>query len=194
MAVAPGKLLVILGLRGTLYERIHLSKVPVSMPGEDLVVGMHKIWYRPKMHETLVELREKGCDLAVWTSALRRNSIPVVQTMFPDHEKLFRFVWSRENCTADLLRRAVPVDKDDEHATMKDLRRVWRDFPEYTPARTILVDDDPHKVRGNADNLLWLSTCIGEKHCDEGMTILRNVVVDKLLPAPDVRDILPLKV
>lgn len=186
------RLLVVFGLRGTLLERIHMSGITPALPQATSVVGQHKIWLRPKTIETLTEL-SAVCDVAIWSSTTKRNTDPVVSAVFPKMD--FKFVWTRDNTIPDDFRRSVAVDKEDQHATIKDLHSVWEAYPQYTRERTVIVDDTPSKGKMNADNLIWLRSCQQPDVLEEqGMPLLKKFVLDELVSLPDVRSILPKRI
>lgn len=196
--------LIIFGLRGTLLERLHTARVPIAMPPASHTVGMHKVWVRNRALDSLKKLNE-NCDLAIWSSTTTRNTLPVVEAVFgqkptpatqlnTNADALFKFVWSREQTHPDDFRRSAPVDAEDENATMKDLADVFKVFPQYSPERTVLVDDTPSKCRGNAGNFLWIGGLEGDANKilkDEEMTKLVKYVEGTLLKAKDVRSVLP---
>ena len=211
MSRAP--LLLVFGMRGTLLERLHHSKVPQGMPPATYTVGTHRIWMRRDVLPTLEALKSMGCAMAIWSSTTRRNTDPLVQQCFQmssgegstSDATPFEFVWSREQTIADDYRRSIIVDPEDEHATIKDLNQVWsKETPlsffinkerarQWTPERTVLIEDTASKGRTCAGNLLVLPTCSELEIASEyaGMERLKEFVATKLLDADDVRTILP---
>ncbi|RHW71667.1 TFIIF-stimulated CTD phosphatase [Trypanosoma brucei equiperdum] len=190
--------LLVFGLRGTLLERIHAIRVPSGMPGGAITVGMSRVWLRPSAMETLLALQQH-CTLAVWSSTTARNTTPLMEAVFSQHAQKvnFAFVWSREHTTADEFRRVSATSRDDQHATVKDLREVYRRFPEIaTPQNTVLIDDTPSKGKLNASNFLWLETCEELKIENPNvMPALRRFVEEHLLAErEDVRRLLPARV
>lgn len=108
----------------------------------------------------------------------------------------FEFVWTREHTTVDDFRRRNPVVRDDGHATVKDISKVFLSMPSIaTPQNTLLIDDTPSKGKLNADNFLWLDTCEALRIKDsEGMKALRIFIEKEILGAKDVRQVLPHRV
>jgi hypothetical protein len=104
----------------------------------------------------------------------------------------FKFVWTREHTSSDDFRRLLSSQHEDDHATLKDLDLIKTSFPDILLERTVLVDDTPSKSRLQAGNLLWLES-FGEKNfaSDDGMLKLKEFVIKEILPAPDVRMVLP---
>ncbi|CUE71173.1 Hypothetical protein, putative [Bodo saltans] len=221
MATTLQRPLLIFGLRGTLIERLHTSKLPSDITvNPQHTFGLHKVWVRPHALETLVALSEV-CDVALWSSTTAKNTHPIVQGVFghtaqgaaaaaasssssnsgfsssgfstpPAVSIPFKFVWTREHTSTDDFRRLLSSQHDDDHATIKDLQLVKKSFPDVLLERTILVDDTPSKSRLQAGNLLWLES-FGEKNfaSDDGMLKLKEFVMKEILPAPDVRLVLP---
>lgn len=195
-AVAP-KTLIVFGMRGTLLERIHSARVSPAMPPSTHTVGMHKIWARNGLNNALSKLtQELNCDIAVWSSTTTRNTIPVVQAVFGQKHP-FKFVWTREQTIPDDFRRSVPFDAEDENATIKDLAEVWKQYPEYSPEHTIVVDDTPSKLRGAAENFVWLEG-LGDGDAekvksDTHLTKFVEFVEKQIVTSKDVRQILPLR-
>ncbi|CCW67863.1 unnamed protein product [Phytomonas sp. Hart1] len=108
----------------------------------------------------------------------------------------FEFIWSREHTSIDEFRRRNSVVNIDAHATVKDLSRVFQQFPEIAqPSNTIIIDDTPSKCKLQADNYIWLDTCeelaIQDEH---GMKLLQSFIMEKILPAKDVRGLLPVRI
>ncbi|RNF22362.1 uncharacterized protein Tco025E_03252 [Trypanosoma conorhini] len=192
--------LLVFGLRGTLLERIHASRVPPGMPDGAVTVGMSRVWLRPGALETLQALQEH-CTLAVWSSTTARNTAPVMEAVFQLQggapKVRFAFVWSREHTTSDEFRRTNAASREDQHATVKDLREVFRRFPDIaTPQNTVLIDDTPSKGKQNAANFLWLETCEELKiENAQVMPALRRFVEQTLLAEKeDVRRLLPVRI
>lgn len=239
---------LIFGLRGTLVERLHVRSIPVGMPDPDLTVGLTRVWLRPHMFSTLLEL-QKHCDLAIWSSTTSRNTLALMDSVFmneavwrkaaPEHfadnkkggtatpaaaaapEKGrfsrrvkgggeeeatatgpfvspldFKFVWTREHTMPDEFRRTNAVIREDMHATVKDLTRVFVEFPGLaTPQNTILIDDTPSKAKHDAANFMWMDSCEDLGIQDEvGMKRLLDRIKNDVLPASDVRKVLPFRV
>eukprot|EP00758_Cryptobia_borreli_P012241 Tbor_TRINITY_DN5729_c1_g1::TRINITY_DN5729_c1_g1_i3::g.19690::m.19690 len=192
MSSSASRHLIIFGLRGTLIERLHSSRVSPLMPQSTHTVGMHKIWTRNYLTESLTAL-SKNCDLAIWSSTTTRNTIPVISAVFGnDHP--FKFVWTREQTKPDDFRRSMPYDAEDENSTVKDLKEVFRHFPQYTPQHTIIIDDTPSKCRINAENYLWMRGLEGDGDSilrDDELQKLVTFVENKAMKTDDVRKLLP---
>ncbi|AIN96697.1 hypothetical protein LPMP_141190 [Leishmania panamensis] len=108
----------------------------------------------------------------------------------------FEFVWAREHTRVDDFRRLNAAVADDSHATVKDLSHVFAQFPSIAqPENTVLIDDTPSKARMQAANYVWLDGCDGLRIKDEaGLYRLRDFVMKELVPAKDVRELLPRRI
>lgn len=108
----------------------------------------------------------------------------------------FEFVWTREHTRVDDFRRLNAAVSDDNHATVKDLSQVFAQFPSIAqPQNTVLIDDTPSKAKMHADNYVWLDTCNSLRIQDEtGLYRLRDFVMKELVPAEDVRELLPRRI
>lgn len=201
------RLLLVFGLRGTLLERIHFKNVGPNMPGGSISVGPSRVWIRPNAVQTLQSLQNDfGCALGIWSSTTRRNTDPMVQAVFPPETGLrFQLVWAREETASDDYRRSVIVDPEDEHATMKNLDRIFSsetplneflakdDARNWSPKRTVLIDDTSSKGRWNAGNLLIVPSFADEglHRTEDDLGKMKQFIVDKLLEVEDVRTVLP---
>lgn len=122
-----------------------------------------------------------AADAGEWTSPFR-----------------FEFVWTREHTTPDDFRRLHVQESSDEYATVKDLGRVFTCFSDISrPYNTVLIDDTPSKAKKHADNFLWLDSCEGlliQQDRGECMDKLHDWVMKEVLPASDVRTLLPVRI
>ncbi|KAG5483371.1 hypothetical protein LSCM1_04919 [Leishmania martiniquensis] len=106
------------------------------------------------------------------------------------------FVWSREHTRVDDFRRLNAMVADDNHATVKDLSQVFTQFPSIArPHNTVLIDDTPSKAKMHAENYVWLDGCDKLRIRDEtGLCRLRDFVMEELVRAEDVRELLPRRI
>ncbi|GET87151.1 hypothetical protein, conserved [Leishmania tarentolae] len=106
------------------------------------------------------------------------------------------FVWTREHTRVDDFRRLNATLSDDAHATVKDLSQVFAQFPLIAqPQNTVLIDDTPSKAKMHADNYVWLDPYNNLHIRDEaGLYRLRDFVLKELVPAEDVRELLPRRI
>lgn len=108
----------------------------------------------------------------------------------------FQFIWTREHTTPDEFRRSNAIIREDAHATIKDLKKVFAAFPELaTPQNTILIDDTPSKAKSNAANFLWADSCQDLGITDKVvMRRLLEFVENELIITKDIRQILPRRI
>jgi hypothetical protein len=84
---APRRLLFILDLNGTLLHRltksweIKLAHKHCDYRVSDCTVNGNQIYFRPERRQFLAKLFELG-EVAVWTSALPKNAVPMVLRTF----------------------------------------------------------------------------------------------------------------
>ncbi|CAC9469980.1 conserved hypothetical protein [Leishmania infantum JPCM5] len=129
--------------------------------------------------------------------AADEESVPEAAINVPQPQRVhFEFVWTREHTRVDDFRRLNAAVSDDNHATVKDLSQVFAQFPSIAqPQNTVLIDDTPSKAKMQADNYLWLDTCNSLRIKDEtGLHRLRDFVMKELVPADDVRELLPRRI
>ncbi|CCW64273.1 unnamed protein product [Phytomonas sp. EM1] len=143
----------------------------------------------PGSTETVSRFRKRGGKAS---SGFQTDDVSASLEQSPK----FEFIWSREHTSVDDFRRRNAVVNDDAYATVKDLSRVFQQFQEIAqPSNTVLIDDTPSKGKLHADNFLWLDTCEGLGIQDQqGMRQLHTFVMEKLLPAKDVRELLPARI
>lgn len=138
------KPLLIMDLNGILCHRIrkgrpdlypHLQyRTPV-----DVRVGDTTVISRVGVEAFLRYLNEHFC-LAVWTSAKPKTAKGLLKLLFPETIRTnLVFVWSQNKC------QRIPVGGDDDVVFVKSLSKVWKQFPLWNSANTLLMDDSPEK-------------------------------------------------
>lgn len=184
------RLLFVLDLNGTLLHRLTKSyectaamEHPLRRTADCKVRGC-SIFFRPGRAAFLQKLLQLG-QVAVWTSALPKNAVPMVLQTFSglldpaalrDHDDLNLqsgltlhkdLVLSTENSIGRLLFlwtqndcTILPPSPCTQNKFKplfhKDLYRLWQRFPEYNATNTIMIDDSQDKLAGHLDNLLCL--------------------------------------
>lgn len=131
-------MLVIFDLNGTLCATSFRSAARTRARAPDGKARTKYYWIRPGAHRLVRSLLERGDEVAVWTSCPARNAEPLALGVLG--EELYaqvRFVFAREQCT---------LVGDGMYGSKKDLRAVWRQFPQYDVTNTVLVDDSFDKV------------------------------------------------
>jgi hypothetical protein len=131
------KHLLIFDLNGIFLdrERDDVQKKP------DFTVGRFKCYKRPGIKRFLKWVHHHF-DVAVWSSTMPHNTIPIVQNIWGKKMKDLKFVFSQNQCTHGGM-------MGDKPALLKDLERVWTIFPWYNESNTLLIDDSPYKVINN---------------------------------------------
>ncbi|PJF18169.1 hypothetical protein PSACC_02022 [Paramicrosporidium saccamoebae] len=182
---APRRLLFILDLNGTLLHRltksweVRLAHEHCDYRDADCTVNGNQIFFRPERRQFLAKLFELG-EVAVWTSALPKNAVPMVLRTFgglldagklrmlsPSIEaamknhlataqevgtgpNILQFLWTQEEC------QVIRSTDDVKPKFKKDLEKVWKAFPAYSEETTIMIDDSADKLSAHMDNLLQL--------------------------------------
>lgn len=122
-----------------------------------------KATFRPGLRELFdVIAKEDDIKVAFWTSKMIHNGEPLIKNVLEQagHPEIFDkavFRWYSTECT-----RSPTIA--DPYAVVKDLRRVWKKFPQYSQDNTLLLDDDRYKAGAYAEsNLLLIPAFIGDK-------------------------------
>lgn len=145
--------LLIFGLKGVLTDATHASVVAADASLPSQVVGSRRIWLRPHAAEFLAEVATEF-DLAVWSTANRRNTAAMVG-MLPNVP--WKFIWTREHADNDDYRRIHAVDNEDTWATQRSVAPLVRSLG-IPRRRLIFVDDSASKCRMDADRLIVIPT------------------------------------
>jgi hypothetical protein len=120
--------LLVLDLNGTLLERVTKKKMKAFKsayaipPTPDFSISSGKVFKRPFVDE-FIDGIFKNFDVAVWTSALEKNAVPMVQNLFQAHTHQLKFLWNRSDCS--------DVKEGVDHSSVKDLRKIWEAYPDY---------------------------------------------------------------
>ncbi len=155
-----GVILIVLDLNGVLLESTHKRKEGYRY---DFRARHKYVYFRPGMFRFLKFLKDHPMiRVAVWTSCIGVNADAIVNRVFSDIPLEFRY--SREQC------EEVPGPG---FGTIKDLTRVWKEFPSWNETNTIMIDDSEEKITRQPDNLLRVSEFIVERHLND--TVLFQV-------------------
>lgn len=99
--------------------------------------------------------------VAFWTSKYEENGRKLMDRILHEIPAEFHveplFFWFRQHCKI-----SSAVDKS--YASIKQLRNVWNDFPEYHSGNTLLIDDTPSKAESK-ENYLYVPPYRGPR-CD----------------------------
>ena len=137
--------LLVLSLRGTLLDRLHVSDSRNVAFDPSATVGVYRYWVRPHARE-FVTWAGEHFDLAIWSSATMRNNTPMIKALnVPGFDPVF--TWSREHTRADDHRRNHVVEEDDSWATTKPVDLILREYPKYQANDVLVVDDSASKLR-----------------------------------------------
>ena len=128
--------LLIFDLNGVLLLRNRINKNP------DFVIGNFYCYIRPGTRKFL-KWAHHHFDVAVWSSTMPHNTIPIVQHIWGKKIKDLKFIFSQRQCTQT---GTMPCGKP---IFLKELRCVWEILPWYDETNTFLIDDSPHKVVNN---------------------------------------------
>eukprot|EP01012_Entosiphon_sulcatum_P034687 TRINITY_DN4403_c0_g1_i1.p1 TRINITY_DN4403_c0_g1~~TRINITY_DN4403_c0_g1_i1.p1 ORF type:complete len:325 (+),score=43.63 TRINITY_DN4403_c0_g1_i1:39-977(+) len=176
-----GRKLLIFAMRGTLIDRVRGGLAPGARRH-----GTYNIFSRPGLPE-FMKFVFANFDVAIWSSAEPQNTHPLVEDACCGRRPLF--VWTRDDTTPDNERRQNARCKDDHYATVKDLSKVWRAFPDHTAATTALIDDTTSKARLQPRNHIFMPGWEGGRQ-DSALRRLQEFCA-MLLRLTDIRDLLP---
>lgn len=164
--------LLVLDLDETL---VHACEEPLDRPAEHRILDLH-VYRRPEVEAFLDAVLERF-EVGVWTASRPDYAAAVVSALV-DPARL-RFLFARDRCTNhfDLETR--------DHTWLKDIRKLRRfGFP---PAKILVVDDSPEKLRRSYGNLVRVAPYEGR--ADDGELPLLLRYLDELGPTEDVRRI-----
>lgn len=171
--------LFILDLNGTLLHRITKSPVqklvamhPKKRQPDCHVMG-NPVYFRPGLFQFLDELIQLG-DVAVWTSALPKNAVPMVMQAFInilDQAELMKLpapvpLIAQQNSHIRIhygrgkepkkyplqfiwTQEECDMVGNDEKGRprfQKNLEKVWKTFPRYAKIDTLIIDDSGSKI------------------------------------------------
>lgn len=138
--------LLVLDLNGILCHRLRKNKEPAinisnGFRRASCFIANTPVIPRPHLEDFLTFLDEHFC-LAVWTSAKTKTAKQLVQQLFPTPiAQRLLFVWAQNRCTTNTL----VGQSDDDPLFVKQLDRVWKEYPLWNPFNTLLLDDSPDK-------------------------------------------------
>lgn len=140
------KTLVILDLNGVLIDR-EFGKDLEPEESVSYKVGNFLVWKRPGLDAFLTWLFYY-CDVAVWSSVSQFNLDQLVRFVFDNpsyHFKELKFIWGQEMCDSEP--HPDPAMAKKKPLFVKNLAKVWSQFPQYDSKNTIIIDDTKEKVR-----------------------------------------------
>jgi hypothetical protein len=144
------KILAILDLNGILFYRELISKTSTSTSNGSkphAKVGKFYVWDRDHC-QSFLDFLLGSFDVAVWSSAALVNVLPLVKRTFGDaRSDSLVFVWDQDKCGMEKRE-----GKTTRPLFVKELTKVWKEYPQYSNGNTILIDDDILKARYNPPN------------------------------------------
>lgn len=144
----------------------------------DYVLDRLNVYFRPKALELIAAVADKF-EIAVWSAGSPLYVDSIVERIFPPEVKPL-FVWNRDHCTAKFEFSYLQT------LFLKDLNRMV-DFG-FDLTNTLIIEDDPVKVRDFTSNALMVSQYFGED-ADDGLTALIDFISDLNEHQDDVREI-----
>jgi hypothetical protein len=144
--------LLVLDIRGVLMDEVFVTdkshKEWLASEGH-IVAENYAFFVRPELH-LFLEMCFSRFDVAIWTctrsdkkSALIRDSI-----FTKEEESKFCFFWNGHQCYDTQLREPYGTQK--RTIVLKDVRRIWREFPDkYDQTNTVVVDTVPYRLFTN---------------------------------------------
>ncbi|MFW7379253.1 MAG: HAD family hydrolase [Oligoflexus sp.] len=139
----------------TSMEAQLLDSLPADAVLEDPYFR-YSCYKRPGIDEFLLKLQSLPFDLAVWTSSTKEYAHFFLRALFPaDFIDKLIFIWSRKDCQIKRtwLRR--------HPFFYKDLSKVVEVFA-YSLEQILMIDDTPHKVCKQPENLLLMPPWTGD--------------------------------
>lgn len=123
----------------------------------DFRVFDYFVYKRPGVNDFLLKCADLF-DLAVWSAGEEAYVRAVIEQIMPDQIKL-QFLWSSNRCT---VRRDFDTG---DYYPAKDLHKVKRLGRSLN--RTLIVDDEPIKLRKNYGNAIYVRPFEGDREDDE---------------------------
>ncbi|EME26583.1 uncharacterized protein Gasu_58160 [Galdieria sulphuraria] len=140
---------------------------------EERYYNRHKKSYNRRFYlrdycRVLLDFLCKHCRVAVWSSAIFRNTQIRSRFAFDMYYEKLLFVWDRSQCTKKYS------DKN-PHATEKDLQKVWKKISGTEAKNTVIVDDDHYKVESYPRNCILVvpATKSNNSDSEKDPTLLR---------------------
>ena len=163
--IATRPILLILDVNGILVWRELMGGGSKAHPKSNTpgfrTVGHFRVWDRPHIGEFL-DFVFSHFKVAIWSSTRRDNLEPIVSHILGlERMSELVFLWDQRHCTReDRPTETFPL-------FLKDLRKVWKEFPQFAKGRTILVDDDRPKAKLNPPNACLHPTKWDSSHPDD---------------------------
>jgi hypothetical protein len=108
------------------------------------VLGNCKYYIRPGTNRFLKWVHNHF-DVAVWSSTMPHNTVPIVQHVWGEMLKELKFIFTQDQCTQDGMIGKKP-------RFLKEIGYVWEMFPWSDEYNTLLIDDSEYKVVNNPEH------------------------------------------
>uniref|UniRef100_A0A1D1ZET1 Mitochondrial import inner membrane translocase subunit TIM50 n=1 Tax=Anthurium amnicola TaxID=1678845 RepID=A0A1D1ZET1_9ARAE len=167
--------LLILDLNGLLAHTFFDDqgvKVPNSRR-PDAIMGRKYVFKRPFCREFLGFCFE-NFDVAIWSSATRRNVEGVIKCIMGVFADRLIFIWDQANCTDSGFKT---LEKNDKPLFLKELEKLWgkdakyhlpqRYRGRYSSSNTLLIDDSPYKALLNPPHTAIFPQPYKVEHTDD---------------------------
>lgn len=154
--------LVIFDLDETL---IHSMLQPLDRKPE-LVVEPLSVYVRP-FAKDLIRTTAQKCKIAIWSAGSPKYVEEIAKYLLDDETITPLFIWDREKCTKESSLFSF------QEILTKDLRQTEQ-FG-FDLAHTVIIEDDPVKVRKFKDNAIIVKQYFGENG-DEELNKLANYI------------------
>lgn len=125
------------------HEMQEIVKHPLLSKNADAHCNGRKVYFRPYM-KVFLSFAFKHFDVAFWTSMERRNAESITDSVLNSLDTKFKeklvFLYSREKCTLQYNKDSIlPI-------ALKDLKQIWKFYPQYDKTNTLIVDDSEEKL------------------------------------------------
>jgi len=165
-------MLYIFDLNGCLVYREY---IPKNKKVKGLMVGRHRVIVRPFAGEVMKWLWSQGHQVAIWTSMIKRNAVPIIELIFGSSRSILAFEWYHEEC---VVFTGVGEEKG-KPLMIKPLKKVREIFPNFG-CEMVMVDDSEEKLLANPpESNLVVKEFLGDLK-DQEMLKLKNERVIKI--------------
>ena len=106
------------------------------------------VWKRPHLDDFL-DYIFANFTVGVWSSMTLKNLKPLQKFVFGEREP--RFTFDNSHCDKE----KHPDKRESKPLLKKPLSKVWKLYPEYSAANTLLIDDSVDKAKDNPSHLLF---------------------------------------
>ncbi|KAI7740027.1 hypothetical protein M8C21_025775 [Ambrosia artemisiifolia] len=123
----------------------------------DKYLPRRAVFKRPYVDDFLCFCFERF-EVAIWSSRVMKNLVPVINFLFGDLRKKLLFMWASGSCRNSGI---ATLEAKHKNVVVKDLRKIWdengpRKFwvkGTFHESNTLLVDDSPYKALLNPNRL-----------------------------------------